>query len=195
LPIIPVVRRAESAVSILVGAVLGKGARYSTIALIQTIFSQFLVKGIAIDSQPSGSFDLDTVTGVKNLLDQFALNSTDDLIMKVICMRPGGANTPANKLCTECCLVISSTAWANWPRRGLASQLRRQVFDVQFRSTTECYCSFHIVLELADIARPVMVTQCQHCVSVNSVHLTPILLGVALEEKQHKWLNILAPFT
>ena len=49
-----------------------------------------------------------------------------------------------------------------------------------------------VVLQLADIPRPVVLAQEPHRLGVDAAHLAPILLGVAIEEEEHQGLDVLA---
>jgi hypothetical protein len=100
----------------------------SRVGFIKAIFGEFLVEGIAVNAQTSGSFNLNPVTALKNLLDQLSLDAANDPIMQIIGVGPSGANALSNKLAAKRGL-ITVTSRSDWPRRRLTAKLWWQVLD------------------------------------------------------------------
>ena len=78
------------------------------------------------------------------------------------------------------------------PGGGLAPELRREVLDGQLGAVAQDDRPLDVVLQLADVARPVVVAQQPHRVGVDPAHLAAVLLGVALQEELDQERDVVA---
>src|ERR1700678_3401301 len=67
--------------------------------------------------------------------------------------------------------------------------------DSQLSAGPQDHRPLHIILKLADVSGPVMLAKEPHCLRKNSAHLTSILLGVAMKERDHQELDVVATLT
>ena len=86
----------------------------------------------------------------------------------------------------------SPPSGADRPGRGLAPELRRQVLDQQFRAVAEDDGPLDVILQLADVARPVVLAEEPHRLGVDPADLAAVLLGVSFEEELDQDRDVLA---
>ena len=152
--------------------------------LVDAVLGELLVQGVAVDAQAGGGLDLDAVAGLEDLLDQLALDLADDPVVQVVGGRAGGADALADQLDGQGAEVGAAAAMADRPGGRLAAELRRQVLDESARARAQDHRPLDVVLQLADVARPVVLAEQPHRLGVDPPHLAAVLLGVALEEEQ-----------
>ena len=127
--------------------------------LVDAELGELLVQGVAVDAQPGGGLDLDAVAGLEDLLDQLALDPADDPVVQVVGRRAGGADALADQLGAQRGQVGAAAPRPDRPRHALAPQLRRQVLDQQLRARPQDHRPLDVVLQLADVPRPVVLAQ------------------------------------
>ena len=147
---------------------------------------------VAVDAKAGGGLDLDAVASLEHLLDQLALNLADDAVVKVVGAGPRAADALADELDGQAAEVAAAAAMADRPGRGFSAQLGRQVFDEELGTRSQDHRPLDIILELANVSRPVVFPKPTHGLEVDLAHLALVLLAVALEEVKHQRLNVLA---
>src|SRR5262245_11505818 len=80
---------------------------------------------------------------------------------------------------------------ADRPRGHLSPKLGWKVFGCQLNPGAQDHSPFDVVLELAHVSGPVVLTKPAHGFGVNSSHLALVLLAIPLEEVEHQWLYVL----
>src|SRR5512135_226499 len=193
--------RAHSCLIIIVGrgaglAVARAGAGTGALAAVAFVvvdpeFGELLVQGVPVDAEAGGGLDVDALAGLEHLLDQLALDLADDPVMQVVGGGAGGADALADQLGGQGPEV--GPAGADGSGGGLAPQLRRQVRDGQIGAVAQDDRPLDVVLELADVPRPVVVAEQAHRIGVDPPHLAPVLLGVAPQEEIDQERDVLTP--
>jgi len=149
------------------------------------------VQRVAVDAKAGGGLDLDAVASLEHLLDQLTLNLADNAVVKIVGTGPRAADALADKLDGQAA-EVAAAAMADRPGRGFSAQLGRQVFDEELGTRSQDHRPLDIILELANVSRPVVFPKPTHGLEVHLAHLALVLLAVALEEVKHQRLNVLA---
>ena len=127
----------------------------------------------------------------QDLLDQLALDLADDPVVQVVGVGAGGADALADQLGGQGGEVAAA-------RRGSAGARPRprscggRCSTRQLGAVAQDHRPLDVVLQLADVARPVVVAEQPHRLGVDPPHLAAVLLGVALQEELDQRRDVLA---
>src|SRR4051794_13527707 len=179
-------REARLAVAVAIG--MAGGA--ADLVLVDAELGELLVQGVAVDAQAGGGLDLDALARQEDLLDQLALDLADDPVVQVVGAGAGGADALADQLGGQGDEV--APPGSDRPGGRLAPKLRGEVVDAQVGALAQDHRPLDVVLQLADVPRPVVVAQQPHCLGVDPPHLAAVLLGVALQEELDQERDVLA---
>ena len=106
-------------------------------------------------------------------------------------MRAGGHDPLADQLGGQAGEVAAPGA--DRAGGGLASELRGEVVGGHLGAFAEDDGALDVVLQLADVARPVVLAEQAHRLGVDAAHLAAILLAVALQEELDEQRDVLPP--
>ena len=107
-----------------------------------------------------------------------------------LALRAGGADALADQLGGQGGQVAAPGA--DRPGGGLAAELRREVLGGQLGAVAQDDGPLDVVLQLADVARPVVVAEQPHRLGVDPADLAAVLLGVALQEELDQERDVVA---
>ena len=126
----------------------------------------------------------------EDLLDQLALDLADDPVVQVVGVGAGGADALADQLGGQRGEVAA--AGADRPGRATPRSCGGRCSTRQLGAVAQDHRPLDVVLQLADVARPVVLAQQPHRLGVDPADLAAVLLGVALQEELDQRRDVLA---